>query len=211
MGPRRKGQRLGASGIDAVGKQDDEELAVRIDPDRCAGKAGVAKAVRGKVMAAGGAVRRDAPAESARPIRERLWRGELGDGGSFQNTAVSVDAAVQQHLAERCEVRRCTEYARMARDAAYCERVFVVDFALYQPIAQVAVEFSWGDPWPEVFCRPERRVFHAERRKNVRSRKIVQRTSGQTFNDLGHQDDAEIGVNLFCAGFVVERLSEDAC
>src|ERR1700719_2877972 len=159
-----------AGGIDAVGQQDDEELAVRVDPDRCAGKAGVAEAVRGEVMAAGGTFCRDGPAESARSIRERLWRGELSYGGSFQNTAVSVDTPVQQHLAEGREVGRCTEYARMARDAAHGECVLVVDFALYQPIAQVAVEFSWRDPSPEVLCRPERRVFHAERRKNVRFR-----------------------------------------
>ena len=41
-----------ARGINAVGEKDDEELPVGVDPDRSAGKAQMAEAARGKVVAA---------------------------------------------------------------------------------------------------------------------------------------------------------------
>src|SRR5215469_10161543 len=54
-----------ARGMDAVGEQHDEKLAVGVDPDAGAGEAGVAVAVRRKIVAAGAVFRGHDPAERA--------------------------------------------------------------------------------------------------------------------------------------------------
>src|SRR5690606_31313989 len=53
--------------MDAVGKEDGEEVALGIDPKRGAGKAGVAEAVRARQVAAGACFRSlEQPSEAAR-------------------------------------------------------------------------------------------------------------------------------------------------
>ena len=78
-------------------------------------------------MAARAAFGWDGPAESAGAAGKLLRRGELGDGGALEDAIVSVDAAVEEHLAERGEVWRCAEDTRVAGDAADAEGVFVVN------------------------------------------------------------------------------------
>ena len=99
----------------------------------------------------------------------------------------------------------------MARDAAHGESVLVVNFALHQPIAQIAVEFRRSDPGPELLGRPERRVFHGQRGENVCFCKLVERAPGQPLDDFRHQDNAKVGIDLFCPGLVLERLRKYLC
>src|SRR5580700_8913251 len=116
--------------MDAVGEEDDEELAVAIDPDAGAGKAGVAEALGREIVAAAASFGRDGPSESAGAAGKFLRLGELRDRGATQNAVMGVGAAVEQHLAEGGEVGGGAKKAGVAGDAPEDEGVFVVDFAL---------------------------------------------------------------------------------
>src|SRR6267154_6197439 len=93
-----------ARGIDAVGQQDDEELAVRVNPDRRAGKSKVSKAAWRKISAARRIRRGRHPSERVRIAREHLWSGELRNRRASKQAVVAVDAAVQKHLAKHREI-----------------------------------------------------------------------------------------------------------
>ncbi len=152
-----------ASGVDAVGEECDEELAVRVDPDAGAGEAGVAEAVWRKIMAAGAAFGGDGPAEGARATRKLLRRGELRDGGAPQNAVMCVDSAVEQHLAKRGDIRRGAEESGVTGDAADGEGVFVVHFALHQAVPQFVVDLRRRNPRPQFLGRAECKSLRGRR------------------------------------------------
>src|SRR5262245_33078009 len=77
-------------------------------------------------------------------------------------------------------------------------------------MAQIVVDFGWRDPGPEGLGWTVHRVLHAERAEDVSLRKFIERAAGEALDDFGRQDDAEVGVDLFRAGLVVERLDENA-
>ena len=83
-----------ARGMDAIGEQHNKKFAVRIDPDGSAGKAGVAKTMRRKKVAAGAAFGGNRPAESARAAGKLLRRGELSDRRAAQDAMMRIAAAV---------------------------------------------------------------------------------------------------------------------
>src|SRR5277367_3007670 len=74
--------RVFSSGMDAIGEEDHEELAVGVNPDAGAGEAGVAEAVGGEIVAAAAAFGGDGPAQGARAARKFLRLGEERDGGA---------------------------------------------------------------------------------------------------------------------------------
>ena len=76
-------------------------------------------------------------------------------------------------------------------------------------MTQVVVDFGWSDPGQERLRGTVHRVLHAERTEDVTLSKVVERLAGEAFDDFRRQDDAEVGVNLFRSGFVVERLGEN--
>ena len=59
-----------AGGIDAIGEQHNEQLAIGIDPDGCSGKSCVAVAMCGEIMSAGTAFCGYYPAEGAGILRQ---------------------------------------------------------------------------------------------------------------------------------------------
>ena len=125
--------------VHAVRQQHHKKLPIRINPNRSAGKSRVPKAVRRKIMPARPALGRHRPAERPGAVRELLRRRELRDRRAPQNPLVRVNAAIQQHLAERRQVRRRAEDSRMPGDSANRKRVFIVYFALHQAM-QAAYE-----------------------------------------------------------------------
>ena len=64
-GPDLLDLRIFSSGMDAIGQEGHEELAVGVDPDASAGEAGVAETVGGEIVAAASAFGGDGPAERA--------------------------------------------------------------------------------------------------------------------------------------------------
>src|SRR6266851_2557720 len=109
----------------AVRQQHHKKLPVRINPDRSAGKSRMPKTVRRKIMPARSALGRHCPAQCSRPAGKLLRRRELCNRRAPQNPLVRVNAAIQQHLAKRRQVRRRAEKSRMPRNAADRKRVFV--------------------------------------------------------------------------------------
>src|SRR6267378_8840 len=138
----------------AVRQQHHKKLPVRIDPDRSPGKSRVPKAMRRKIMPARSALGRHSPAQGPCPARKLLGRSELSNRRAPQNSLVRVNAAVQQHLAKRRQVRCCAEKSRMTRDASDGKRVLVVNFALHQLVPQVIVNLRWRNRRPQLFRWP---------------------------------------------------------
>src|ERR1700730_9263610 len=95
-----------ACGINTVSKKDDEKLPVGVYPDRSAGETQMPEATRGKVVAAGGIRGGNHPSKCARIRRQRLERDKLCERRTSQQALVSVDAAIEKHLAERRQIRR---------------------------------------------------------------------------------------------------------
>src|SRR5271156_305290 len=122
--------RVFARGVDTIGEEDYEELAVGIDPDAGAGEAGVTEAVCGKIMAAAAAFGGDGPAQGTRAAGKFLRLGELGYRGALEDAMVGVGAAVEEHLGEGGQVGRGAEEASVAGNAAEDVGVFVVHFTL---------------------------------------------------------------------------------
>ena len=144
-GPHGRNLVVFARGIDAIGQQDDEKLAVRINPDRRAGKSQMPETARRKIAAARGIGRRHHPAERARVARERLGSGELRNRRASQQAMVAVYPAIQKHLAERREIGRRREHSGVPGDAAHGERVFVVHLALHEALSKRRVIFRGRD------------------------------------------------------------------
>ena len=89
-----------ARGIDTIGQQNDKELAIRIDPNGCAGEPGVAIAMDGEIVATGTAFGGHDPTKGTGVLREWLGHGEFGDGGALQDAIVRIDSTVEKHLAK---------------------------------------------------------------------------------------------------------------
>src|SRR5712691_13007595 len=115
--------------MDAVGEQDDEEVAVGIHPYRRAREPGVAEGAgteerpRRRVLARGVPSERAARVGHARALREALHRLPRDDA------LVLEDAAAYEHLREAGEVGSGAEEAGVRRDAAQGGRVLVVHLA----------------------------------------------------------------------------------
>lgn len=134
-----------ARGIDAIGEQYDENLAVWVNPNGSAGEAGVSVTMRRKEVAAGAAFGGHDPAERPGAVGEWLRCGELSNGGALEDALVSVNAAVEEHLAKRGQVRGRAEHAGVTGNAAHGVGVFVMHLALHEVVAEAGVEFRGSD------------------------------------------------------------------
>src|ERR1700746_1852398 len=126
----------------AVGQEHHKKMAIRIDPNRCACKTGVAERTWPHKMAARTAFGRNRPPQGSRAPGELLRFRKFRNCCAAQNSPMGVYAAVQQHLAERSQVRRRAEYAGMARNSTNGRRIFIVNFALNQAMAVLIVDFG---------------------------------------------------------------------
>src|ERR1700722_19888186 len=116
--------------MDRVGEQDDEGLRDGVDPDGCAGEAGVSvRQASGEKLAAIPRIAGvDIPAEAAYIFLSdgRLRRSEIVDGERTEDARAVERAAIEHHLAETGEVVGGGEEAGIARDAAHEARSGVV-------------------------------------------------------------------------------------
>ncbi len=102
-----------AGGIYSVRQKHYKKLPVGINPNRGAGEASMAEGVRSHKVAAGAAFSGHSPAEGASAAGKLLRRGEFGDGRAAKNALVRIHSAVEQHLAERRQIRRGAKYPRV--------------------------------------------------------------------------------------------------
>ena len=115
-------------GVHAVGEQDDEHLALGVDPERGAGIAYMSVRAVAQILARAALAGRDLPSECAM-IRDRC--DELAHRLLAHEPRAVVLAAVEHHLREHGQVGRRTEQPGMARHATECERGFVGDLATH--------------------------------------------------------------------------------
>src|SRR6266404_3427362 len=123
----------------------------------------MAEGVRSHEVAAGAAFSGHRPAKGASAARKLLRRGELGNRRTPKKALMRIHSAVEQHLTERSQIRRSAEYASMSRDAADRRSIFVVHFALNQPVTILIVDFGRRDRWPNLFRRVVSAVLHGQR------------------------------------------------
>ena len=97
----------------AIRQEHDKQLPVRIDPDGGSGESRVPESVRREKMTARPALGRHRPAQRPRPAGKLLRRRELRHCRAPQDSLMLVNAAIQEHLAESRQIRRCAEKSRM--------------------------------------------------------------------------------------------------
>ena len=126
----------------AAREKDHIAARRRIDPQRCAGEAGVTERSDRKQLAA---IRRelrvDVPAESAhaRHARRRRRRRHLRDGRRRQHCGGAEPPAVQQHAREARQIARRAEEPRVSGHAAHAPRRRIVhDAAQRRRVGRVA-------------------------------------------------------------------------
>ncbi len=188
-----------AGRVDAVGEQDDEQLALRIDPDRGTRETGVAEGARGEERAGRRFLGRlGVPPQGphrvvgARPAREEL------DRRSRDDPPVLEHASIEQHLAEAREIAGGREQPGVRCDPAEGERVLVVDLTAHQA-APPLVELGGGDPRQEVLAGAIERVSHRERPEHPLLHEVLQLLPGDPLEDLAEQDHAEVAVQVLGA------------
>ncbi len=120
-----------------------------------------------------------------------------------------VHAAVQQHLTKRRQVRRSAEHACVPGNSANRIGVLVMHLALHQTVAQLVIDFRWRNFRPQLLGRVVHRVLHADGIEDVFVCQHIERLAGQPLNNFRQQDDAQVGVDHFSAGLVLQRLRKN--
>src|ERR1700690_202828 len=95
---------VGARGVHAIGEQNHEEIAFRINPNGSARKPRMAEALLGVKMARGRWLRRDVPSNRPCRVTNYFTRCEGLNRRAREQPAMRVNSAIQQHLREFCDV-----------------------------------------------------------------------------------------------------------
>ena len=175
----------------AVRKQDDEQLAIRIDPDGGSGESGVSVRPFAEVIPRAVLAFTDFPPQrtsAGGARREQSHRGVAHDPDSV------VRAEVEHHLCEDREIVRGAEEAGMTRHTTERPRIFVVHFST-KGIAARRRDFGWGDSVCERIRRPESGAQHAERREHPVAEEHIQLLLTDPLDDHAEQVGPEIGVD----------------
>jgi hypothetical protein len=131
-GARLPDQLVLAARVNAVSEQDDEKLALGIEPDRGAGETGVAEGTGGEERSGGGIAHRrpGVPAEGAAGLGHARQAGELLDRPPRDDPPVLENTAVQDRLGKPRQVAGGAEQPRVWSHAAEGGGVLVVHLAL---------------------------------------------------------------------------------
>src|ERR1700678_487243 len=90
---------VGARGVHAIGQQDHEKVALRVNPQRGAGKPGVTKAACRKILARRGGRRgRHVPSQGSRRVTYALSSGKFLNRCAGNDAVVLINSAIQEHL-----------------------------------------------------------------------------------------------------------------
>ena len=195
----------GTGRVHAVREQNDEHLALRIDPHGRAGKAGVSVAVFAEIGTGAMLSFADFPAEGA---TARGARREELDGGIRDDAIAVVGAAVEEHLRKNREIASRTEEPRVTGDTAKRVSIFVVHLTL-ERIAAGRGDFGGGNAIDERVVGQEARVGHAERTENAALEKAVHAFARDVLDDHAQDIGAEIGIYEARTRAVFEWRVED--
>ena len=130
------------SGVNTVGEENDEHVAVRIDPERRAGEACVAVGTLAEVLAAASVPGACVPAKCPRACRARR---EQAHCRIRDQPRAAVLSTVEHHLREDGEIGGSAKQSRVPSDSAEGERILVVDLAA-ERISARRVDLGGSDP-----------------------------------------------------------------
>ena len=185
--------------MDAVGKQNDQEFARQIEPNGCAGKAGMPDRFFGNQRAAGGfffeIARRRVPAKRARRAFDKVLAGEEFFHKRGRKKIIFAKIARIEFPHEPMRVVKRGKQPRMTRHSAHCVGVFVMHFAAQNFLPPCAA-FGCGKIAAALLAanRLEKGVRHAKWLENLLVAKAVKRRAGDAFDDMAEQNKAEIAV-----------------
>ena len=97
----------------------------------------------------------------------------------------------------------------MASDAAHIAGRVVVNFAA-QGLAGHRIDFRGRDAGAEGRSRKKRRFQHAERLVEIFARVFVERLAGEPVDDFTEQDEVDVAVNEFDAGWARGLVDQGA-
>ncbi len=188
--------RVAAARMHGVGEKNDVGVGDRVNPQRCAGEAGVAEGTDGEQFAAvGGKGRVDVPSEPAQTGRVgRLLRsGHLVDRRPAEHgePAEEIFSKAGQVVAGR-------EQPGMTRHASHAARRGIVHRAAQH--LTLLVVLSGRDAGRPLGGRQKTGVFHAQRGVDVGGGKVVQADAGHLFNQEAEDLEVDVAINEARAG-----------
>ena len=90
----------------------------------------------------------------------------------------------------------------MGGDTTHCGGVFIVDFTVYEVIAQVGAIFRGRNAVFEMGRWAVPGVVHFERFEYVLFDEVVQALASDGFEDFTQGEKAQVAVHGVCAGFI---------
>ena len=187
-----------AGGVYAVGEKDDAEVSNGVSPYGCAGESEDAKGFVAKVAPARTCTGRDGvPAECPGAVGR-----EVGAGGELWNAPFGKDACAEPGEQAFRQVMGCGKKASVGGDTAHCGGVFIVDFTVYEVIAQVGAIFRGRNAVFEMGRWTVPGVVHFERFEYVLFGEVIQALSADGFEDFTQGEEAEVALHGVCAGFI---------
>ncbi len=200
--------------MNGVAQHDEEGVGRRVQYERGAGEAGVARRARGGHRA-------HVPVLvelEAEPVVVAGKGGvEVGEHQVHrlrpQDARGAVDAAVEQRAAEDREVPGTREHPRVARDPAKAEGVLVVHLAPHEAAVQPrpgrAGVLRGGDLRLPGRGRVVAGAGEAERGRDPLAQKVVEGAAGDLLQDQLEGDQVEVRVEVGRTGRVERRLVPD--
>src|SRR5512146_3205415 len=135
--------------------------------------------------------RRSVPAESTRGS----LRHGFAEREEFESRGFYDRRATTQHAeAEFRKVAGIGEHPGVAGDAAHHESIFIVDFALNDPTAEVAIVNAGRDVSAPVLARAKAGGSHVQGPKDVFVAESVKRFSSESSEDFAKQDESDVAV-----------------
>ena len=90
----------------------------------------------------------------------------------------------------------------MGGDTTHCGGVFIVDFTVYEVVAQVGAIFCGRNAVFEMGRWTVQCVVHFERFEYVLFDEVIQTLAADGFEDFTQGEKAQVAVNGVCAGFI---------
>lgn len=187
-----------AGGVYAVGEEDDAEVSYGVSPYGCAGETEdteglFAKVATARTCAGRNRVPAECPGAVGRDISAsgKLWNAPFGKG-------VCTEPGEQAFRQVMC----CGKKTSVGGDPAHCGGVFIVDFTVYEVIAQVGAIFRGGNAVFEMGRWTVPGVVHFERFEYVLFDEVIQTLAADGFEDFSQGEKAQVAVHGVCAGFI---------
>src|SRR5437868_8295544 len=199
---------VAASGVHAIGQNNDKKIFFGIDPDGGAGEAGVAEAPRREELAGAGAAFRRVPSQSTGGLFA-LTRRPARDSRRFHDPhSIDAFAAVQDHHREERQILGGREKSGVARDSAHRPCVLVVHCTPQQATPRV-VDLGWCDALSQRDRRLELGVDHSKGLEDLLVGENVEGLAGDALHYELEENHVPVAVDHAAAGGVLERAGVD--